>query len=92
MCGIYGEFFHNRSLTDKKTFLIENDKNINRGPDMQGHWTNSKNCQLGFRRLSILDLSEKGNQPMASLNGRYAIVFNGEIYNYLELQKEINIR
>ena len=89
MCGIYGEFFHKKSLTDKKAFLIENDKNINRGPDMQGYWTNSENCQLGFRRLSILDLSEKGNQPMTSLNGRYAIVFNGEIYNYLELKAQL---
>ena len=86
MCGIYGEFFHNKSLTDKKTFLIENDKNINRGPDMQGYWSNTTNCQLGFRRLSILDISKQGNQPMFSANRKYILVFNGEIYNYLELK------
>ena len=46
-------------------------------------------CGLGHRRLSILDLSEEANQPMYSQNGRYAIVFNGEIYNYREIRREL---
>ena len=50
---------------------------------------NRTKIALGFRRLSILDLSPTGHQPMSSKNGRYWIVFNGEIYNYLELKSEL---
>lgn len=89
MCGIYGEFFNSSKLTSKETFKKQNDLNIKRGPDSDGYWTNNSNCQLGFRRLSILDLSENGNQPMLSMNGKYAMVFNGEIYNFKELKKEL---
>src|SRR3954469_17046708 len=52
-----------------------------RGPDSNGIWTNQKNYIAGFVRLSILDLSENGNQPMISSCGKYAISFNGELYN-----------
>ncbi len=86
MCGIYGEFFKSRPLTDKISFLKQNDKGFRRGPDNQGYWTNDKNCQLGFRRLSILDLTSKGNQPMCSANGDVIVVYNGEIYNYKVLR------
>lgn len=89
MCGIYGEFFPNRKLSSKADFLKHNDFNLNRGPDMSGYWSDKKNIQLGFRRLSILDLSESGNQPMLSNNNRYAMVFNGEIYNFLKLKEEL---
>lgn len=62
-----------------------------RGPDGDGHWINSsKNVGLGHRRLSIIDLSHEADQPMHYL-GRYSIVFNGEIYNYIEL-KEILLK
>ena len=56
-----------------------------RGPDDQGVYV-SDPVVLAFRRLSILDLTPAGHQPMASDDGRYRIVFNGEIYNYRELR------
>jgi len=58
-----------------------------RGPDAEGHWMNSTTV-LGNRRLSIIDLSNAGNQPMHYLQ-RYTIIHNGEIYNYIELKEEL---
>ena len=61
-----------------------------RGPDDSGSWNSSSDgIFLGHRRLSILDLSEAGHQPMESSNGRYVIAFNGEIYNHLQIRSEI---
>jgi asparagine synthase (glutamine-hydrolysing) len=59
-----------------------------RGPDDFGVLVDSR-AALGFRRLSILDVSEAGHQPMTSADGRYSMVFNGEIYNYVELRNEL---
>src|SRR5215467_15476302 len=56
-----------------------------RGPDAAGEWC-ERGVFLGHRRLSIIDLAT-GDQPMQSVDGRYVIVFNGEIYNFLELRK-----
>lgn len=58
-----------------------------RGPDAEGAWS-SDGIVLGHRRLAILDLDARANQPMVSADGRYAIVFNGEIYNYRDLRRE----
>ncbi|MBL8482425.1 MAG: asparagine synthase (glutamine-hydrolyzing) [Rhodocyclaceae bacterium] len=61
-----------------------------RGPDDQGHWLDATaGVALGHRRLSILDLSPAGHQPMRSASGRYVMVFNGEIYNHLEMRREL---
>lgn len=61
-----------------------------RGPDDSGHWTDrDSGVGLGHRRLSILDLSPAGHQPMRSVGGRYEIVFNGEIYNHLDLRASL---
>ena len=88
MCGILGEFvYNNHSLIDRSRFLSLLELSRNRGPDSQGYFTNDNNFQFGFNRLSILDLSENGNQPIHSSTGRYTMVFNGEIYNHLELRK-----
>jgi asparagine synthase (glutamine-hydrolysing) len=59
-----------------------------RGPDAKGEWS-EKNVFLGHNRLSIIDLSEQANQPFLDEEGRYVLVFNGEIYNYLELRSEL---
>jgi asparagine synthase (glutamine-hydrolysing) len=60
-----------------------------RGPDFTGTWIKQGEIALGHNRLSILDLSEAANQPFHSENGRYHLVFNGEIYNYLEIRNEL---
>lgn len=59
-----------------------------RGPDDTGTFVEN-NVGLGFRRLSILDLAPSGHQPMLSSDGRHVIVFNGEIFNYVELRAEL---
>ncbi|MEY4942882.1 MAG: hypothetical protein RL254_1063 [Planctomycetota bacterium] len=59
-----------------------------RGPDAEGVWP-SEGVVLGHRRLAILDLDARANQPMVSADGRYTIVFNGEIYNFRELRREL---
>ena len=89
MCGIAGIF----SLDGPKHNLngIANgmaNKLMHRGPDNVGTWSNEgKTVSLAHTRLSILDLSYLGNQPMSSPSGRFIIVFNGEIYNHLKLRK-----
>ena len=63
---------------------------VHRGPDDAGIWVDeTAGIALAHRRLSILDLSAEGHQPMCSACGRYVIVFNGEIYNYLDIRREI---
>ena len=59
-----------------------------RGPDDEGHWTDER-IALGFRRLAVLDLSPAGHQPMESLDGRWVLVFNGEVYNFRKLRAEL---
>jgi asparagine synthase (glutamine-hydrolysing) len=105
MCGIAGIIKFDRSEIDTNLLKNLSDSLRDRGSDDFGFlgWNNyssvkvSRNSELlqgssvglVHRRLSILDLSEAGWQPMATADGRYAIVFNGEIYNYLELQAEL---
>ncbi|MCX8487135.1 MAG: asparagine synthetase B, partial [Crocinitomicaceae bacterium] len=61
-----------------------------RGPDAFGMWTDLKvGIALAHRRLAIVDLTLAGAQPMAEPNGRFILVFNGEIYNHLELRREL---
>lgn len=81
MCGIVGFNWKGNSLVKKMTNAVKH-----RGPDGEGHYFD-KNISLGHRRLAILDLSEKGNQPMKYED--YFIVFNGEIYNFKEIREEL---
>lgn len=63
-----------------------------RGPDDSGEWVDGDaGIALGHRRLSVLDLSSSGHQPMISVSGRYVLVFNGEIYNHLDIRKDIEV-
>lgn len=87
MCGIAGIIGNNPENSLVLARML--DKQIHRGPDALGTWVN-ENAFLGHNRLSILDLSEGANQPMLSNCGRYVIIFNGEIYNYLELKDSLN--
>ncbi|MES2131538.1 MAG: asparagine synthase (glutamine-hydrolyzing) [Bacteroidota bacterium] len=88
MCGIAGIVKFNQSSVDGGDVKRMTDAIVHRGPDGEGQWTNSNgNVGLGHRRLSIIDLSENGKQPMHYADNRYSITFNGEIYNYIELKK-----
>ena len=85
MCGIFGTF--NMDIEDR----IANrcvDLLEHRGPDGRGLYRN-ENIVFGHRRLSILDLSESGKQPMVYNNGEYVITYNGEVYNFVEIKKEL---
>lgn len=92
MCGINGIFaYHPAAGSPKETELLATREAMRkRGPDGVGIWWNgSRRCGLGHRRLAILDLSDRASQPMISEDGRLAVVFNGEIYNYPKLRQEL---
>jgi len=83
MCGIIGAIGKVEEIHKNAISFI-----AHRGPDSEGSFM-QKGLLLGHTRLSIQDLSENGNQPMFSSDGRYVIIFNGEIYNHQELRKEL---
>lgn len=88
MCGINGIFGLDDQLKAKNDVLSMNSAMKHRGPDDEGIFVNEK-IALGHRRLSIIDLSPAGHQPMRSHDGRFQIVYNGELYNYKELKFEL---
>ncbi len=88
MCGFLGEISTNQ--TDKENFIRLLNLSKHRGPDQQDVWKDSF-CQLGFNRLAIIDVSENAKQPLVSPSKNYVLVFNGEIYNYKELQHKYAI-
>ncbi|MDX2041248.1 MAG: asparagine synthase (glutamine-hydrolyzing) [Acidobacteriota bacterium] len=88
MCGIAGLFGNNWNSAQLAAAV---GSQRHRGPDADGVWFSpSKRAGLGHNRLSIIDLSEAGRQPMSNHDGRLQIAFNGEIYNYLELRTELS--
>jgi asparagine synthase (glutamine-hydrolysing) len=88
MCGIAGVFNFNKQPVSHQTIKTMVDAMAHRGPDGEGIYID-ENMALGHRRLSILDISPKGAQPMMSHNGEWVIVFNGCIYNYLDLRLDL---
>lgn len=90
MCGIVGFWQREDSFDAHSVLKKMSDSIIHRGPDDSGVWFDEETkVALGQRRLSIVDLSPMGHQPMVSSSGRYIIVFNGEIYNFNDIRKEI---
>ena len=90
MCGITGVIVFNneeKSLIKKIPNALV--KLSQRGPDFQKHVSLSENISFGHARLSIIDVSNAANQPMSAFDNRYTIVFNGEIFNYLDIKKEL---
>src|ERR1051326_3702793 len=92
MCGIVGVI----NWGDSQTLARMNDVQAHRGPDDQGVWTtrlpDGAFVGLGARRLSILDLSPAGHMPMRTPDGRLTITYNGEVYNYPALRRELEAR
>ena len=93
MCGIAGFITTDRLANNEKMCCMAKnmaDSLIHRGPDEQGVWANrDAGVALAHRRLAILDTSTHGSQPMQSVCGRYILVYNGEIYNFVSLRKEL---
>ena len=91
MCGINGFYSKSKSkfnnIIEKMNYAISH-----RGPDSNGSWSDQKSgIVLGHQRLSIIDLSVAGSQPMQSNSGRFIITYNGEIYNHIEIRKELEL-
>lgn len=89
MCGINGIFRFRDKQTTLGRVAVMNKSIEHRGPDSDGIWSNDV-VVLGHRRLSIIDTSDAGRQPFHSEDQQLSIVFNGEIYNYIELKKELS--
>ena len=86
MCGFFGQFnTPNLPESEFKRLLA---LGAHRGPDQAGFWEGER-VQFGFNRLAILDLTEAGHQPMKSPHGKYMVLFNGEVYNYQNIQKRL---
>ena len=83
MCGICGFNWENKDLVRDMAHVISH-----RGPDQEGYFVDN-NISLGHKRLSIIDLSIKGKQPMFNEDGTICVVFNGEIYNFKGIQKDL---
>ncbi|HWA74828.1 MAG TPA: asparagine synthase (glutamine-hydrolyzing) [Polyangiaceae bacterium] len=93
MCGLTGFWGPEAGLTEEElSNLVRNMAGaiVHRGPDAAGEWSEpAAGYAVGFRRLSIIDLSPAGRQPMISGSGRYVIAFNGEVYNFEAIRREL---
>ena len=90
MCGIAGMWCHGRADVDPQRFRTVTDTLAHRGPDGEGTFHDpDRRLHLGHRRLAILDPTSAGAQPMASEDGDLIIVFNGEIYDFVEVRQEL---
>jgi asparagine synthase (glutamine-hydrolysing) len=90
MCGIAGIVNFRGKPVEPEQISCLLDRMAHRGPDGARTWFNAeRSVALGHRRLAIIDPGASGNQPMATADGRYVITYNGEIYNFLELRREL---
>ena len=91
MCGIAGYFELVDRSGDQNVLKTMTDVLVHRGPDDAGYWSDpDAGIHLGHRRLAIIDLSQTGHQPMLSHTGRFVMVYNGEIYNHLDLRRSLD--
>lgn len=88
MCGIAGVFNINEEAVSLEQLKKMNGSIAHRGPDGEGYYID-ENIGLSHRRLAILDTSSRGAQPMSSKSGNWVIIFNGCIYNFLELKQDL---
>ena len=88
MCGVAGIIDYDVDEISIKVLKKITNSITHRGPDGEGFWIEN-DIGIGHKRLSIIDLSDAGVQPMFSMDKRYVISYNGEIYNFLELRKEL---
>ncbi len=91
MCGIAGYLNHDGRPAAVPVLKRMSRALAHRGPDGEGFWTDGP-LGFGHRRLAIIDLSEAAAQPMLSANGRFVLIYNGEVYNFRELRKELIAR
>src|SRR6266853_1439113 len=92
MCGLAGVFGSLGVERTRKSIARMLQVQTHRGPDSAGIWcgtVHGMDIGLGLRRLKILDLSDASDQPMLSEDGRFVLVYNGEIYNYLEIRAKL---
>jgi len=95
MCGVNGAFAYGDAAPapSEAELLAVRDAMAARGPDGSGlWWSDGRRCGFGHRRLAIIDPSERAAQPMSSADGRYAITYNGEIYNFAALKTRLEAR
>ena len=88
MCGFAGLVRFDQKPINKDHLVQMTNAIKHRGPDGEGFWSGG-NVGLGHRRLSIIDLSDAGIQPMECCDSRFVLAYNGEIYNYREIRKEL---
>lgn len=92
MCGLFGFLTHRPEVAARIDLTAAKRALAHRGPDDEGSFTGQAGgatCSFAQTRLAIIDLSPAGHQPMRSSNGRYVIVYNGEVYNYAEIRREL---
>ncbi|OSZ82177.1 asparagine synthase (glutamine-hydrolyzing) [Chitinophagaceae bacterium IBVUCB1] len=93
MCGITGIWNLNSKPVKREDIISFNDTQRHRGPDGGDVFIDEQSClALGHRRLSIIDLTDMGKQPMSDVSGRYVITYNGEVFNYIELKQELSAK
>ena len=92
MCGLAGIFSPTPLKSNSEDSLRKMGQSlVHRGPDDKGIWMDpTAGIGLAHQRLSVIDLSSEGRQPMMSASGRYVIAYNGEVYNFLELRKKLD--
>ncbi len=91
MCGICGEVYYKKKKLSSSGIKVMMKSIKHRGPDGEGHFID-RNVSLGHVRLSVIDTSKNASQPMFSKDGRYVIIFNGEIYNYQDIKEKLLVK